>query len=146
MENVRFEISPRVSDADLNELFAAAWPSHVHREFAEVLRRSLLYVCAFIGNDLAGFVNVAWDGRTHAFLLDPTVRPQCRRRGIGTELVLRAVKAARQGPCEWIHVDCEAGLSDFYRRCGFRATSAGLISLKDRPASEGAPGARNGGS
>ena len=72
---------------------------------------------------------VAWDGRQHAFLLEPTVHPDRRRRGIGRELVRRAEAAAREAGCEWLHVDYEPALAPFYEACGFKPTPAGLIRL-----------------
>jgi GNAT superfamily N-acetyltransferase len=95
-----------------------------------VLARSLGYVCAYEGEELVGFVNVAWDGGKHAFLLDTTVRTDMRRRGIGRELVRRAEELAREGGAEWLHVDFEARLRAFYEKCGFRGTEAGLIKLR----------------
>ena len=44
-----------------------------HDWTAQVHRHSLGWVCARRGADLAGFVNVAWDGGGHAFLLDTVV-------------------------------------------------------------------------
>ncbi len=44
---------------------------------------------------LVGFVNVAWDGAEHAFLLDTKTRPSHQRRGIGTAVVRRAMEEAR---------------------------------------------------
>jgi ribosomal protein S18 acetylase RimI-like enzyme len=84
---------------------------------------------------VVGFVNVAWDGGDHAFLLDPKVRPEYQRRGIGTELVRLAAFHAGQAGCEWLEVDFDddAGLAPFYfDSCGFRRTRAGLIHLVDR--------------
>ncbi|MFJ6216200.1 GNAT family N-acetyltransferase [Streptomyces sp. NPDC092296] len=80
---------------------------------------------------LIGFANVAWDGADHAFLLDPQVRPDHQRRGIGTELVRRAAAAAQAAGCEWLHVDFEPHLRAFYfDACGFTPTEAGLIRLR----------------
>lgn len=82
---------------------------------------------------LVGFVNVAWDGGDHAFLLDTKTHPASQRRGVGTELVHRAVIHATAAGCEWLHVDHESPLDPFYLdACGFRPTSAGLIHLTDR--------------
>ncbi len=81
-----------------------------------------------------GFVNVAWDGCDHAFLLDAKVRPDHQRRGIGAELVRRASLHARDAGCEWIHVDFDDRdrLAPFYfGACGFRSISAGTIHLSD---------------
>ena len=83
-----YRISPSVTNQELNELFADAWPgARQNEDFGPVLRRSLGYVCAYQGGDLVGFVNVAWDGGVHAFLLDTTVRSDCRRQGIGRQLL-----------------------------------------------------------
>ncbi|CAM3356881.1 GNAT family N-acetyltransferase [Deinococcus saxicola] len=95
-----------------------------------VLERSLTWVTAFASETLVGFVNVAWDGGAHAFLLDTTVHPDWGRRGIGTELVRRAAQAAHEhGGLEWLHVDYEPHLIGFYEDCGFKPTSAGLLRL-----------------
>jgi ribosomal protein S18 acetylase RimI-like enzyme len=98
-----------------------------------VLARSLTYVCAFAQGKLVGFVNVTLDGGVHAFLLDTTVAPEYRRRGIGTELVRRAADVVRRAGLEWLHVDYEPHLDDFYRGCGFRPTAARLLHLPATP-------------
>jgi len=129
--NVEYRTSPAVTNLQLNALFSAAWPQpYVARDFAPILARSLGYVCAYAGAELVGFVNVAWDGGSHAFLLDTTVHPDWQRRGIGSGLVRRATELARSSGAEWLHVDCEAHLAEFYRKCGFRDTDAGLIKLQ----------------
>jgi GNAT superfamily N-acetyltransferase len=80
---------------------------------------------------LVGFVNVAWDGGDHAFLIDTKTRGSHQRRGIGTELVRRAAAQARAAGCEWLHVDYEPHLAAFYvDACGFRPTEAGLLRLR----------------
>ena len=79
---------------------------------------------------LIGFVNVAWDGGDHAFLLDTKTRGGSQRRGIGSELVRQAALRAHAAGCEWLHVDFEPHLAPFYfGACGFRPTEAGLIHL-----------------
>jgi GNAT superfamily N-acetyltransferase len=79
-----------------------------------------------------GFANVAWDGGDHAFLLDPKVRGDLQRHGIGTALVGIAIAQAKQAGCEWLHVDFGDELAAFYfDACGFRSTPAGLIHLPD---------------
>jgi len=82
-----------------------------------VEQHSLDWVCARDGSALAGFVNVAWDGDVHAFILD-------------TLVVAAAVQEARAAGCEWLHVDFEDHLRPFYfGSCGFTPTNAGLIAL-----------------
>jgi GNAT superfamily N-acetyltransferase len=96
----------------------------------QVRRHSLGWVCARAGDELVGFVNVAWDGGVHAFILDTVVAARARHHGIGTGLIGVAVRHARAAGCEWLHVDFEEHLSGFYfEACGFTATKAGLIAL-----------------
>jgi len=83
VSDVRYELRPTVDSVALNELFARAWAGHTSRDFSNLLTHSLACVCAYSGESLVGFVNVAWDGGSHAFLLDPTVDPEYQRQGIG---------------------------------------------------------------
>jgi putative methionine-R-sulfoxide reductase with GAF domain/GNAT superfamily N-acetyltransferase len=79
---------------------------------------------------LAGWVNVAWDGGAHAFLLDTKVATEYQRQGIATALAGHAARHAQAAGCEWLHVDFEEHLARFYfDACGFRPTAAGLIHL-----------------
>lgn len=117
--------------AALGQLREVAWGGRDDGTWWQaVLEHSLTWVTAFDGEALVGFVNVAWDGGVHAFLLDTTVHPDWGRRGIGTRLVRRAEAAARaHGGLEWLHVDYEPHLSSFYEGCGFTPTAAGLLKL-----------------
>ena len=126
---ISYRISPAITNDALNALFAAAWPNHAWSDFAPVLSRSLAYVCVYRQDRLIGFVNLAWDGGIHAFLLDTTVHPDFQRHGIGRELVAQATQVARERGIEWLHVDYEPHLEAIYRGCGFRHTAAGLIRL-----------------
>ena len=135
-----FRVAPAVTSAELSKLFADSWPDHRERDFEPVLARSLTYVCCYRGDELIGFVNVAWDGGVHAFLLDVTVHPGERRRGLGVELVTRATAVCRERGMEWLHVDYEARLAPFYGRCGFAGTAAGLMRLDEAPGQP--PGSR----
>lgn len=94
------------------------------------LERSLGWVCARSDGELVGFVNVAWDGGVHAFVLDTMVAAKAGRRGIGKALVAVAEDEARAAGCEWLHVDFDEHLRPFYfDTCGFAPVDAGLIAL-----------------
>jgi GNAT superfamily N-acetyltransferase len=131
---IEYTINPDIANEELNSLFADAWPNHAARDFSRVLSHNLGHVCALANGVLVGFVNVAWDGGAHAFLLDPTVRLGSRRQGIGKQLVRHAVELARSKGVEWLHVDYESRLAEFYSKCGFRKTEAGLMNLEGRDA------------
>ena len=93
-------------------------------------RHSLGWVIARDDEGLAGFVNVVWDGGSHAFVVDTLVAARARRRGIGVELARIAEREARAAGCEWLHVDFEDHLRAFsFDACGFTPTNAGLIEL-----------------
>ncbi|HEX3762907.1 MAG TPA: GNAT family N-acetyltransferase [Kofleriaceae bacterium] len=117
----------------INALHAEAFHHRVLTEDwrAQVHRHSLGWVCARDGDRLVGFVNVAWDGGVHAFVLDTMVDGHMRHRGIGRELVAIAVREARAAGCEWLHVDFDPPLRPFYcDACGFTPTDAGVIPLR----------------
>ena len=119
-------------NAEVNDLHAEAFGHRVLEDdwVGQVERHSLGWVCARDGDDLVGFVNVAWDGGVHAFVLDTMVTARAGRNGIGTKLVAAAVDGARTAGCEWLHVDFEDDLRGFYfDACGFTPTKAGLIKL-----------------
>jgi ribosomal protein S18 acetylase RimI-like enzyme len=122
-----------VDDAVLSGLHARAFggdPTAVTAWAARLERHALTWVGAFDGPELTGFVQVAWDGGAHAFLLDTAVDPSAQGRGLGSALVAAATAEARAAGCEWLHVDFEDHLTAFYLdRNGFRPTRAGLIDL-----------------
>jgi GNAT superfamily N-acetyltransferase len=130
-----YEVKGAVSNEEMNALFSIGWPSWQNApdtsDWQPVLERSLAYVLARDAGLLVGFVNVAWDGRVHAFLLDTTVHPDYRHHGVGKELVRLAAQQAREAGCEWLHVDYEPDLAPFYEACGFRPTAAGLLHLQE---------------
>jgi GNAT superfamily N-acetyltransferase len=124
-----------VDDAEVTGLHARAFgtPAGPVTPWAQRLDRyALTWIGAFDAGRLVGFVQVCWDGGAHAFLLDTAVDPAWQHRGIGADLVRAANTDAAAAGCEWLHVDFEPHLSEFYlRRCGFRATAAGLVRLTD---------------
>jgi GNAT superfamily N-acetyltransferase len=129
IEVLTLRVSEPITDAKLNELFASAWEQHAERSFQAVLSKSLLYVCAYLNESLVGFVNVATDGGQHAFVLDTTVHKANRRTGIGKALVCKAIEEATRAGVVWLHVDYEPELHDFYKACGFRPSSAGVLRV-----------------
>jgi len=125
-------ISPRVTNRDLNALFADAWPNHRRKDFQPLLRHALAYVCAHEGKRLIGFAKVIGDGGVHGFLLDPTVALDRQRRGIGRKLIEKCAREASRRGVEWLHVDFEPRLERFYSACRFLSTKAGLRRLKGK--------------
>ena len=123
-----FRRRPAVDEDELQALFEAAWGVR-KIDFRPVLERSFTWVTAHAGQTLVGFVNVAWDGGVHFFLLDTTVHPAWQRQGIGTRLVRDALDACR-GAGEWIHVDFDPQLTGFYHNAGFGPVTAAIARVR----------------
>src|ERR1051325_2689567 len=100
---VTYRISPPVTNQVLNALFADVWPNHRRTNFQPLLRRAVVYVCAYEGERLVGFAKGIGDGGVHGFLLDPTVALDRQRRGIGRKLVEVCVRESRRLGIEWLH-------------------------------------------
>jgi ribosomal protein S18 acetylase RimI-like enzyme len=132
---VRFAWRGELGDDELVKLTRSHGGSAEAGWWDRVREHSLGWVTVRHENGaLVGFVNVAWDGGDHAFLLDTKVRPDFQRRGIGTELVRLAARHAKDAGCEWLEVDFDDAdrLASFYfGACGFRPTNAGLLHLPD---------------
>ena len=120
-----------VTDAELVELTESHGGRSAPGWWDQIRPHSLGWVVARVANgDLVGFVNVAWDGGDHAFLLDTKTRGDHERKGIATSVVALAASHAKAAGCEWLHVDFELALAPFYfDACGFHPTHAGLIHL-----------------
>lgn len=119
-----------VSDDEMGELVASHGGTPVPGWWDRIRPHSLGWVTARAGGALVGFVNVAWDGGDHAFLIDTKTRGDRQREGIGARVVRAAAEGARAAGCEWLHVDYRPELRSFYvGACGFRETDAGLVHL-----------------
>lgn len=120
---------------EVNRLHAEAFETRLYSaqewDWERLVRdHSLGWVTARSGPDLAGFVNVVWDGLVHAWIQDEMVANSARHGGIGRSLIMAAAQGARDAGCEILHVDFEDHLRPFYLdACGFTPTSAGLMRL-----------------
>jgi GNAT superfamily N-acetyltransferase len=127
-----YEWRGRFDNDEVDALHAQGFAHEPLRDdwWTQVNRHSLGWVCARDGAELVGFVNVAWDGGVHAFVLDTLVAAHLRRTGVGSRLVAVATDGARAARCEWLHVDFDESLRPFYLGCcGFQPTPAGVIRL-----------------
>lgn len=132
---ISYEWRGEFSNAEVNALHAEAFGTRVYDEsewnWATLTAGySLGWVVARDGEELAGFVNVLWDGLVHAWLQDTMVARTARGQGVGTRLVAEAADGARRAGCEYLHVDYDEELAGFYvGACGFTPTSAALLAL-----------------
>ena len=95
-----------VDDGELSALHSRAFGGACHPDThwaRQLNEHALTWIGAFDNDKLIGFVQVCWDGGSHAFLLDTAVDPDWQHRGIGTSIVRRAAEEARAAGCEWLH-------------------------------------------
>jgi GNAT superfamily N-acetyltransferase len=129
--NIEYSWRGCASDAELVALTNSHGGHSAPGWWDRIRPHSLGWVTARLDDgSLVGFVNVAWDGGCHAFLLDTKTRGDLQRRGIATEVVHLAILNAKPAGCEWLHVDFDDRLEPFYLdACGFWTTNAGIIHL-----------------
>lgn len=133
---VSYEWRGSFENVEINELHAEAFETRVYSDdewnwVDLVAKHSLGWVVARDGERLVGFVNVPWDGFTHAWVQHTMVASTDRSRGIGTRLIEIVRSECQRAGCEWLHVDFDENLEKFYfQSCRFIPTSAGLIRLR----------------
>jgi ribosomal protein S18 acetylase RimI-like enzyme len=130
-DDVVLEWCGPLGDAEMLDLVASHGGTPVPGWWVRIRPHSLGWVTARTADGtLVGFVNVAWDGGDHAFLLDTKTRGTFQRRGIATQVVELAARQSKAAGCAWLHVDFDDELAPFYYdACGFQPTQAGVIDL-----------------
>lgn len=131
-DNITIQWRGHFENEEVNALHAECFEHKLFNDdwWTQVNTFSLGWVCLREQERLLGFVNVAWDGGLHAFILDTMIAKTARRQGYATRLIEAAVANAKQTGCEWLHVDFEPHLRDFYfGACNFTPTDAGVIAL-----------------
>lgn len=121
-----------LDDSEMVDLVRSYGGSPVSGWWDRIRPRSHGWVTARTSDGLVvGFVNLVTDGGDHAFLIDTRTRGSFQRRGIGTRVVQLATEHAKAAGCEWLHVDFDDELQQFYfGACGFEPTNAGLVRLR----------------
>jgi ribosomal protein S18 acetylase RimI-like enzyme len=87
-----------------------------------------IYFTARINGKLVGYIDVLSDGSVDAYLQDLLVLPEYQKRGIGSELLKRAIKYLQQKKIKAIQVIFDPDLEDFYKKFGFHIVKAGIIN------------------
>ncbi|MEU4744268.1 hypothetical protein AB0G02_27915 [Actinosynnema sp. NPDC023658] len=82
---ISYEWRGRFRNTEVNALHAEGFDHRTLDDdwWGQVTRHSLGWVTARRDDDLVGFVNVAWDGGIHAFLLDTLITAPERRTNAG---------------------------------------------------------------
>jgi GNAT superfamily N-acetyltransferase len=93
-----------------------------------VVDHAYLIVTAWLGSEPIGSVTVLSDGMNYATFDDVVVHPDYRLRGIGSELMRRAL--ARLTHIADIKLDARPDAEPFYERLGFHPSGEVAMYLK----------------
>ena len=77
--------------------------------------------------ELIGFGYICGMGLEHGYMEDIMIAPEYQRQGLGTMLVKRLLKEARQRGLLIVSVNLDPENEHFYRNCGFEIGLSGTV-------------------
>lgn len=93
--------------------------------------RDYLQIACYDGDELVGFLDVVSNGVTDAYIQDVMVRPDYQGKGIGTELMNRAINRLKADHIYMVSVIYgEEGLRPFYEKSGFYTMLCGQMETR----------------
>ena len=102
---------------------------HVRR----IIAGSHCFLIALENEELVGMGRIISDGESDAYIQDVTVKPTCRKKGIGTQIVKRLVDRIEADGLKWIGLIAERNTHEFYERIGFKKMPNSIPMLKENP-------------
>ena len=144
---IRYADRDPAFDADaFLALAQRVWPRAYDRESAHEALRRTINVGAWDGARLVGAVRVLTDGYFIATVAELLVDPDYRRRGIGRELMRRALDHAPRGK---LFFGAQPDAVPFFERLGYARGPVGFVAAREEgPRRAGPPPnelARRGG-
>ncbi len=127
--SVEIRVDQRPSPAALGALRASVGWEPRTENWPRAFDAYACTVAAYDAERLVGWVSLLSDSVHHAFFADVLVHPEYHRRGIGRDLVRRAVDTLAACGVSLFHVDCAEENTAFYQACGFRIGRGGYIEL-----------------
>jgi predicted N-acetyltransferase YhbS len=109
-------------------LIDVGWGSRVEDEsrFAQMMRGATRTVVARDGGRIVGFGRALTDGASNGYISTLAVASDCRRLGIGTELVRRLMEVqAPPGQLTWV-LRAGQGSEEFWSRLGFTRSQCAM--------------------
>jgi len=100
---------------------------HVRR----IITGSHCFLVVLENDELVGMGRVISDGESDAYIQDVTVKTNCRKKGIGTQIVKRLVERIEADGLKWIGLIAERNTHEFYERIGFKKMPDSIPMLKE---------------
>lgn len=130
MGSLEYRTRPALTNEDLNGLFGRAYNKTMSVDFQRILNQSLTWVAGYDEHGLRAWINVAWDGFVHAFLVDRTAADDSDG-AIRSELVRVAIEAIRRDhpTVLKIHTDCRSDETLWLGGLGLQELPGGIVVL-----------------
>jgi GNAT superfamily N-acetyltransferase len=109
-------------------LVRKVWPRVYDEQLTRVALLRTLNFRAWDGDQLVGCVRVLSDGYFFNCVTEIMVDPAYQRRGIGRELMRRALNGA---PRRKLFLGAQPGNEGFFERCGFTRGPVGFVGSGD---------------
>lgn len=131
---LEYKINPVVPPESIAALRRSVGWGDMEAELQNPAMRDYLRIACYDGERLAGFLAVVSNGVTDAYIQDVMVHPDDQGKGIGTELMNRAIDRLRADHIYMISVIYGGEeLRSFYEKFGFYTMLCG--QLETRPES-----------
>lgn len=127
MKDIVIEQKGKVSDSEIEELRSSVGWDNNTGPFSTISNRLFTYFTARKDGKLIGFIDVLSDGIADSYLQDLVIHPKFRRKGIGTELVKKAIRFLQKNNIKFIQVTFNPEYEEFFKRFGFHIYKAGVI-------------------
>jgi GNAT superfamily N-acetyltransferase len=128
VESVEIRVNVRPTRQQLDDLCLAVGWSEFGNDYPTALDGYAVATSGWTGDGrLVAWTAVVSDNVRHAFLLDVMVHPEYQHRGIGRQVVLRAIAEMQARGVTLFHVDCAPDKAGFYAKCGFKIGAGGWL-------------------
>lgn len=130
MSSLQYKTHSPLTNDDLNGLFGRVGNKTMSVDFSRILDQSLTWIAGYDGDVLMAWINVAWDGFVHAFLVD-RIAMDDEDGAVRSELVRQAIAAIRRDhPTVFkIHADCRPDEIPWLVELGFQQLPGGIVVL-----------------
>lgn len=123
-----YRVNEKVSVSSLADLRQSVGWNRMEQEFGNPKLKDFLTISCYNNSELIGYVDVVSNGVTDAYIQDLIVRPNYQNKGIGTELMNKAISYIKEKGIYMISVIYgEEELRSFYERFGFYTMLCGQL-------------------
>ncbi|BDA72115.1 GNAT family acetyltransferase [Calothrix sp. PCC 7716] len=126
MENYHVNLNPKIKDWEVPDLRESVGWERRDSDYPLLFEKCTFWVGVHEKGKLIAFGYIAGTGLEHGYLEDIMVHPGYQRKGIGSALVKILLEEAKRIGIKIVTVTFKASHSNFYSRCGFMPSSAGL--------------------